>query len=164
MEAASFVEKEPSKVAVRFIGQTPHYERNHLPPTAKITAVHHNQNTFIESPQTVATPQSNLLQPLHPGQHRACARHVRAPTQVQLPSRGTAIHRGQLELRALLPSPDAHTPHHRRKWTPGVSDSACCFQDCQFLINFSKVQVHDTHEKRGEKEGKKEWKKKFREL
>lgn len=115
MEAASFVEKEPSKVAVRFIGQTLHYKRNHLPPRAEITAVPHKQNTCIKSPQTVATPPSNLLQSLHPGQGRACARRVRAPTQTQLPSRGTAICRVQLELRALLQSPDAHTPQHRCK-------------------------------------------------
>lgn len=56
MEAASFVEKEPSKVAVRFIGQTLHYKRNHLHPAAKITAVHHKQNIFINTPHTVTMP------------------------------------------------------------------------------------------------------------
>lgn len=35
VETASFVEKEPSKVAVRFIGQTLHYERNLLPQELK---------------------------------------------------------------------------------------------------------------------------------
>lgn len=115
METASFVEKEPSKVVVRFIGQTLHYKRNHLPPRAEITAVHHKQNTFIRSLQAVATPPSNLPQSLHPGQRRACARCVRAPTQVQLPWRGTGICRVQLELRALLRPPDAHTPQHRCK-------------------------------------------------
>lgn len=35
VETVSFVEKEPSKVAVRFIGQTLHYERNLLPQELK---------------------------------------------------------------------------------------------------------------------------------
>lgn len=163
METASFVEKEPSKVAVRFIGWTLHYERNHLLPRAEITAVHHKQSTFIKSLQTVATPPSNLLQFLHPSQCRACARCARAPTQVQLPLRGTGICRVQLERRALLRSPDAHTVQHRCKWTAGMSDCAHCFQDYQFFISFSKVQVHDTHEKSREQE-EKGMKEKFREL
>jgi len=56
VEVASFVETEPSKVVVRYIGQILHYKRNHLPPTAEIIAVHPEQNIFLKSLHTDTMP------------------------------------------------------------------------------------------------------------
>lgn len=160
MEIVSFVEKEPSKVAVRFIGQTLHYKRNHLPSRAEITAIHHKQSTLIKACRVLLHLHLIYFSP-----------HTRWPTQslckvCKGSHTGTAAFERHWGLRSaagaegVLRSPDAHTPQHRCRWTPGMSNCARCFQDYQFLINFLKVQVHDAHEKRREKE----WKKKFREL
>lgn len=62
MEAASFVGKEPSKVAVRFIGLILHYKINHLLPTDEFTVVHQKLNIFVKILHTAAY-SSNCFRP-----------------------------------------------------------------------------------------------------